>query len=92
MLQIAERIERSNLGVQMIYICGKNEKLAAALRAGSSRMPRYVEGFTTRVNHYMQLADFFVGKPGPGSVSEAAGYGLARDRGMQCLDASAGAL
>ncbi len=35
------------------------------------RMPRFVEGFTTRVNYYMQLADFFIGKPGPGSVSEA---------------------
>lgn len=71
MLQIAERIEASNLGVQMIYICGKNEKLAAALRSSPSRNPRYVEGFTTRVNCYMQLADFFIGKPGPGSVSEA---------------------
>jgi 1,2-diacylglycerol 3-beta-galactosyltransferase len=30
-----------------------------------------VEGFTTKVNTYMQLADFFIGKPGPGSVSEA---------------------
>ena len=29
------------------------------------------KGFTTKVNYYMQLADFFIGKPGPGSVSEA---------------------
>jgi UDP-N-acetylglucosamine:LPS N-acetylglucosamine transferase len=76
MLQIAEKIEESNLDVQMIYICGKNERLAAALRVGKSRMPRYVEGFTTRVNYYMQLADFFIGKPGPGSVSEAVAMGL----------------
>ena len=76
MLQIAERIERSNLAVQMLYICGKNEKLAAALRARPSRYPRFVEGFTTRVNYYMQLADFFIGKPGPGSVSEAVAMGL----------------
>jgi len=76
MLEIAERVEASNLGVQMIYICGKNEKLAAALRAGKSRLPRYVEGFTTKVNHYMQLADFFIGKPGPGSVSEAVAMAL----------------
>jgi UDP-N-acetylglucosamine:LPS N-acetylglucosamine transferase len=60
----------------MLYICGKNEKLAAALRAGTSRYPRFVEGFTTRVNYYMQLADFFIGKPGPGSVSEAVAMGL----------------
>jgi UDP-N-acetylglucosamine:LPS N-acetylglucosamine transferase len=71
MLQIADRIERSKLDVQMIYICGKNEKLAAALQASESRHPRFVEGFTSRVNYYMELADFFVGKPGPGSVSEA---------------------
>lgn len=71
MLEIAERIEQTQLELQMIFVCGKNEKLTAALRAQKSRYPRFVEGFTTQVNHYMQLADFFIGKPGPGSVSEA---------------------
>jgi UDP-N-acetylglucosamine:LPS N-acetylglucosamine transferase len=71
MLEIAERLDRSNLDVQLIFVCGKNDKLASALRARKSRVPTFVEGFTTRVNEYMQLADFFIGKPGPGSVSEA---------------------
>jgi hypothetical protein len=71
MLDIAERLEASNLDLQMIFVCGKNEKLADALRTKKSRVPRFVEGFTSRVNYYMQLADFFIGKPGPGSVSEA---------------------
>jgi 1,2-diacylglycerol 3-beta-galactosyltransferase len=71
MLEIAERLDRSQLELQLIFICGKNEKLASALRAQKSRLPRFVEGFTTRVNYYMQLSDFFIGKPGPGSVSEA---------------------
>jgi 1,2-diacylglycerol 3-beta-galactosyltransferase len=71
MLEIAERIEQSQLDIQLIFVCGKNEKLAGALRARKSRYPRFVEGFTTQVNRYMQLADFFIGKPGPGSVSEA---------------------
>jgi 1,2-diacylglycerol 3-beta-galactosyltransferase len=71
MLEIAERLERSPLELQLIFVCGKNEKLAMALRARKSRIPCFVEGFTTRVNDYMQLADFFIGKPGPGSVSEA---------------------
>src|SRR4029077_7476203 len=70
-LEIAERLDRSNLELQLIFICGKNEKLAKALRERTSRLPRFVEGFTTRVNQYMQTADFFIGKPGPGSVSEA---------------------
>ena len=71
MLEIAERLDRSDLELQLIFICGKNEKLAKALRERTSRLPQFVEGFTTRVNQYMQTADFFIGKPGPGSVSEA---------------------
>jgi 1,2-diacylglycerol 3-beta-galactosyltransferase len=30
-----------------------------------------VEGFTTNIPYYMALSDFFIGKPGPGSISEA---------------------
>jgi len=71
MLEIADRLDDSKLELQLILICGRNEKLANALRAKKSRLPRFVEGFTSKVNYYMQLADFFVGKPGPGSVSEA---------------------
>jgi 1,2-diacylglycerol 3-beta-galactosyltransferase len=71
MLEIAERLDRSNLAVQLIFVCGKNDRLANALRTRRSRVPTFVEGFTSRVNEYMQLADFFIGKPGPGSVSEA---------------------
>jgi len=71
MLEIAEHLDRSNLDVQLIFVCGKNEKLANALRARKWRVPSFVEGFTARVNEYMHLADFFIGKPGPGSVSEA---------------------
>lgn len=71
MLEIADRLDHSNLELQWIFVCGKNDKLATALRSRKSRLPRFVEGFTSRVNYYMQLADFFIGKPGPGSVSEA---------------------
>ncbi len=71
MLEIADRLEASNLELQLIFICGRNEKLAEALRAKKSRLARFVEGFTKNVNTYMQASDFFIGKPGPGSVSEA---------------------
>jgi UDP-N-acetylglucosamine:LPS N-acetylglucosamine transferase len=76
MLEIAERLGASRLELQMIYVCGRNEKLAHALRARKSRLPQFVEGFTTKVNSYMHTADFFIGKPGPGSVSEALAMGL----------------
>ena len=70
-LKIADRLNHAALQLQLIIICGKNEKLAATLRSRKFRFPVFIEGFTSRVNYYMQLADFFIGKPGPGSLSEA---------------------
>ncbi len=66
MLEIAR-----SLDTQLICICGKNEKLAAKLRTLPRSSAMFVEGFTRQVPYYMRLADFFIGKPGPGSLSEA---------------------
>jgi len=41
-----------------------------------ARMKKHVVGFTDEVPSYMRAADFFIGKPGPGSVSEAIHLGL----------------
>jgi 1,2-diacylglycerol 3-beta-galactosyltransferase len=71
MLEIAERVERSALQVQFIYICGHNKTLAQRLNSRTSRLPKTVIGFTREIPYYMALADFLVGKPGPGSISEA---------------------
>jgi Glycosyltransferase family 28 C-terminal domain/Monogalactosyldiacylglycerol (MGDG) synthase len=71
MLDIVRQINRSTLQVQLILICGRNEKLADALRREPSRIPIHVEGFTTQIPYFMALSDFFIGKPGPGSISEA---------------------
>ncbi len=76
MLEIARRLDRSNLGLQLILICGQNEPLAAALRRGPARLRRHVVGRTAEVPYYMYLSDFFIGKPGPGSISEALLMGL----------------
>lgn len=67
MLEIAQRLAAT----QLILICGKNANLAAELRAQPSQAPHFVEGFTSEIPYYMRLADFFIGKPGPGSISEA---------------------
>ncbi len=71
MLEIAERLEQSSLELQLIFICGRNEQLAAELRNRPSRLPRFVEGFTSQIPYYMHLCDFFIGKPGSVGVSEA---------------------
>jgi 1,2-diacylglycerol 3-beta-galactosyltransferase len=76
MLEIARRLDDSKLDVQLIFICGRNEKLATKLRNMKSRMPRLVIGFTADVPYFMHISDFFLGKPGPGSISEALLMGL----------------
>ena len=76
MLGIAEALQRSEVPLQMILICGRNETLARQIRRIPRSKPMLVEGFTERVNHYMSLADFMIGKPGPGSISEAMYFNL----------------
>ncbi|MFZ0702372.1 MAG: glycosyltransferase [Candidatus Acidiferrales bacterium] len=71
MLEIAERLDNSTLDLQLIFICGKNQNLAQELRHRKARIRSYVEGFTSEIPYYMHLSDFFIGKPGPGSLSEA---------------------
>ena len=71
MLEIAKKLDSSGMDLQLIMICGHNQKLAARLRNLKTRRPMLVEGFTRNVEYYMALADFFIGKPGPGSISEA---------------------
>src|ERR1700693_3053910 len=71
MLDILRLINRSSLQVQLLLICGRDEKLAEGVRRGPTRIPVHVEGFTTQIPFFMALSDFFIGKPGPGSISEA---------------------
>jgi len=75
-LQIAKNLNTSKANLQLILICGKNQKLVKAAKALNPRFPMFVEGFTRDVHSYMALADFFIGKPGPGSISEALQFHL----------------
>jgi len=68
---VMEEIARSLPGRQLLLICGNNEKLARRLREMPHAAPMFVEGFTKEIPRYMQLVDYFIGKPGPGSLSEA---------------------
>jgi 1,2-diacylglycerol 3-beta-galactosyltransferase len=38
--------------------------------------PIHAVGFTQDVDYYMAVSDFFIGKPGPGSISEALQFNL----------------
>ena len=65
------RIAKLLVNTQLILVCGHNAALATKLRALPVSAPRLVLGFTANISHYMSLCDFFIGKPGPGSLSEA---------------------
>jgi 1,2-diacylglycerol 3-beta-galactosyltransferase len=64
-------LNRADAGIQLILISGRNKEVAQELHALEPRIPMLIEGFTPRIPYYMELSDFFIGKPGPGSISEA---------------------
>ena len=72
MFEVAKRLNER----QLLLICGNNAKLRQRLQGLPHAAPVFVEGFTREVPRYMQLADYFIGKPGPGSVSEAVAMRL----------------
>ena len=77
--RVMKDIARRLPDTPLILLCGRNEVLAAELRAQAAATPtapRIVVGHTAEVARWMQLADFFIGKPGPGSLSEAVQMGL----------------
>ena len=76
MLTIAKRVSAAGLKTQLIFLCGHNQTLREQLSAMELPFPFHVEGFTRDIPHYMRMADYFIGKPGPGSISEAIVMGL----------------
>jgi len=71
MIEIAHRVVGAKIPIQFIFLCGHNRKLAEKLRALKLPFPVHVQEFTDDVVHFMGLCDFFIGKAGPASISEA---------------------
>jgi Glycosyltransferase family 28 C-terminal domain len=76
MLDIVRKLNAGTSELQLILICGKNQRLLNAVKGTPTRFPKFVEGFTQDVDYYMALSSFFIGKPGPGSISEALQFHL----------------
>ena len=72
MLQIAKALP----GRQLIFVAGHNTALAKKMVTQSVSDRHHVMGFVQDIHRVMQVCDFFVGKPGPGSLSEAVHMGL----------------
>jgi len=73
---VMKRIATALPDKPLILICGKNEALRRSLLSLPTKAARHVVGFTDNVARWMRLADYFIGKPGPGAVSEALHCGL----------------
>jgi 1,2-diacylglycerol 3-beta-galactosyltransferase len=77
MLELADALAAAGTGLQVIFLCGRNERLARELQSARLPFPHLVLGYRDDIHRYMALADLFVGKAGPQSVSEALALGLA---------------
>lgn len=73
---VLESIDRAGANVQLILVSGRNDALRARLESRRTRIRKHVLGFTSEVPYWMRISDFLVGKPGPGSISEALHCGL----------------
>lgn len=71
MIEIADRLHKSDLKLQLVFICGRNQQLAQELEQRSTSYLKHVVGFTKQLPEYMHLSDFFIGKPGSVGISEA---------------------
>lgn len=72
MLKIAKVLSAQ----QLIFVAGHNTALAKKMQDLQSAAKHRVLGFTQDIDQVMQVSDYFVGKPGPGSLSEAVHMGL----------------
>lgn len=72
MLRIAQLLPQH----QLLFFTGHNAALAQRLRRVPATAPRAVLGFTREMSRHLRLADLFIGKPGPGALSEALHLGL----------------
>lgn len=76
MADIARALARISETVQIIFLCGRNQALADQLRSMALPYPHLIKTFTRKVPYYFRISDFLVGKPGPGTISEALVSGI----------------
>ncbi len=69
---IAQRLSRDNLGINMIFLCGRNENVVSKLKGLETTYKKLVLGYTAETPvKYLQLADFIIGKPGGMTMTES---------------------
>ena len=72
----AKALDRADLGLQLLVVCGRNEKLRKKLEAQAWKGDVNVFGFVTNMPDLMHASDAVVSKAGPGTIAEALICGL----------------
>ena len=76
MALLAQALRGVERKCQMIFLCGRNQKLADVLVRSNLPYPHLIRTYTTEIPYFFALSDFLVCKPGPGTISEAQASGL----------------
>lgn len=71
MIRIAKNLQDCDLPIQLVFICGYDNKTKVALQNLQLTYPAIILGYIDNVYEYMHCADFFIGKPGGISITEA---------------------
>ncbi len=72
----ARAIDESGLDLAQVIVCGRNEKLKAALESETWENPTCIYGFTREMPDFMRAADILVTKAGPGTIAEGLNANL----------------
>ncbi len=82
MEQVIKSLQQVKHPLQILSMCGKNEKLKNKLEALVERLPAnspvsiFPVGYTQQMDEYMSASDILLGKPGGLTTSEALAKGL----------------
>jgi processive 1,2-diacylglycerol beta-glucosyltransferase len=73
--QILQELNQLSRAVQVVVVCGRNEKLRRQLAVLNCRHPTHVLGFVTNMHELMAVSDLVLTKPGGLTTSEALATG-----------------
>ena len=73
--EILSELDKVERALQIIIVCGKNEKLRQQVSKVSTRHATQVLGFATNMHELMAAADLILSKPGGLTTSEALAMG-----------------
>lgn len=76
MVKLAGELAAAGSQLQLIFLCGRNDALVHSLQTAHLPFPHLILGYRDDIHRYLALADLFVGKAGPQSISEALALGL----------------